>query len=39
MFVQVIQGRTSQPGALVEAFDRWKADLSPGASGWLVRQL
>ena len=35
MFVQVIQGRTSQPEALVEAFDRWKADLSPGASGWL----
>jgi hypothetical protein len=35
MFVQVIQGRTSQPEALVEAFDRWKADLLPGASGWL----
>ena len=35
MFVQVIQGRTGQPQALVEAFDRWKADLSPGASGWL----
>src|SRR5262245_35653009 len=35
MFVQVIQGRTAQPEALVEAFDRWKADLSPGASGWL----
>jgi hypothetical protein len=35
MFVQVIQGRTSQPEALVEAFDRWKADLSPSASGWL----
>ena len=35
MFVQVIQGRTSQPEALVEAFDRWKADLSPGAIGWL----
>ena len=35
MFVQVIQGRTAQPEALVEAFDRWKADLSPGAIGWL----
>src|SRR5688500_17793709 len=35
MFVQVIQGRTSQPQALVEAFDRWEADLSPGATGWL----
>lgn len=35
MFVQVIQGRTSQPQALVDAFDRWKADLSSGAIGWL----
>jgi hypothetical protein len=35
MFVQVIQGRTSQPQALVDAFDRWKAGLSSGATGWL----
>jgi quinol monooxygenase YgiN len=35
MFVQVIQGRTSQPQALVDAFDRWTADLSSGATGWL----
>jgi hypothetical protein len=35
MFVQVIQGRSSQPEALAEALDRWKADLSPGATGWL----
>jgi hypothetical protein len=35
MFVQVIQGRTSQPQALVEAFGRAKAELSPGAIGWL----
>jgi hypothetical protein len=35
MFAQVIQGRTSQPQALAEALDRWKADLSPGAIGWL----
>src|SRR5215207_77408 len=35
MFVQVIKGRTSQPEALVEAFDRWKAELAPGATGWL----
>jgi hypothetical protein len=35
MFVQVIQGRTSKPQALVDAFDRWKADLSSGATGWL----
>lgn len=35
MFVQIIQGRTSQPQALVDAFDRWKADLSSDATGWL----
>ena len=35
MFVQVIQGRTSQPEALAEALDRWKAEVSPGARGWL----
>jgi hypothetical protein len=35
MFVQVIKGRTSQSEALAEAFDRWKAELSPGATGWL----
>jgi len=35
MFVQVIQGRTSQPQALVDQLDRWQADLSQGAIGWL----
>ena len=35
MFVQVITGRTSQPQAFVDAFDRWKADLSSGAPDWL----
>ncbi len=35
MFVQVIQGTTSQPEALAAAFDRWTAKLSPGATGWL----
>ena len=35
MFVQVIQGRTSQPAALAEAFGRWKAELASGATGWL----
>ena len=35
MFVQVMKGKTSQPEALAEAFDRWKAELSPGATGWL----
>jgi hypothetical protein len=35
MFVQIIKGRTSQPEALAEQFDHWKAELSPGATGWL----
>jgi hypothetical protein len=35
MFVQVIQGRTSQPEAVGEALDRWRAELAPGAVGWL----
>lgn len=35
MFVQVIQGRTSQPDALAQALDRWKTELAPGATGWL----
>jgi hypothetical protein len=35
MFVQVIQGKTSQPEAFVNAIDQWKTDISPGASGWL----
>jgi hypothetical protein len=35
MFVQVIRGRTSQSQAIAEAFDRWRADLAPGAVGWL----
>lgn len=35
MFVQVITGRTSKAADLRAAFDRWMADLSPGAEGWL----
>lgn len=35
MFVQVIQGRTSDPGALRAAFDRWAAELAPSAVGYL----
>ena len=34
MFVQVIQGRTSDPAALRAALERY-ADLSPGAEGFL----
>ena len=35
MFVQIIQGKTSNPEALSAAVDRWMQDLAPGATGWL----
>ena len=35
MFVQVIQGRTSNAEGLRAAMDRWMEDLAPGAVGWL----
>src|ERR671939_317468 len=35
MFVQVVQGRTSDPQALDAATERWMRDLAPGATGWL----
>jgi hypothetical protein len=35
MFVQLIQGKTSNPEALSAAVDRWMQDLAPGATGWL----
>jgi len=35
MFVQVIQGRTSDAAGLRAAIDRWERDLAPGADGWL----
>jgi len=35
MFVQVIQGRTSDAEGLRAAMDRWMRDLAPGAVGWL----
>jgi hypothetical protein len=35
MFVQVIQGRVSDPEKLHTALDRWAQELAPGASGWL----
>ena len=34
MFVQVIQGRTSDAEGLRAAMDRWLQDLAPGAVGW-----
>src|SRR3712207_5727026 len=35
MFIQVIQGRTSDPDALRAAVDRWEEEIAPGAEGWL----
>jgi hypothetical protein len=35
MFVQVIQGRTSDPEALNAAVNRWMEELAPSATGWL----
>jgi hypothetical protein len=35
MFVQVIQGRTSDEAGLRAAMDRWMEELAPGAVGWL----
>lgn len=35
MFVQVIEGKTSDPGALIEHGEKWQRDLRPGAIGYL----
>ena len=35
MFVQVIQGRTSDAQGLRAAVDRWEKEIGPGAVGWL----
>ena len=35
MFVQVIQGRSSDAEGLRAALDRWVEELAPGADGWL----
>ena len=35
MFVQVIQGRVSDPAAMHAQMDKWGAELAPGSSGWL----
>ncbi|MBN1092278.1 hypothetical protein JKP75_06670 [Blastococcus sp. TML/M2B] len=35
MFVQLIQGRTSDAEGLRAAIDGWRRDLAPGAIGWL----
>lgn len=35
MFVQVIEGRTSDPEGLMEHGDRWQREVRPGAIGYL----
>lgn len=35
MFVQVIEGRTSDPAAIAEHGERWQRELRPGATGYL----
>ncbi|MBA3529991.1 MAG: hypothetical protein H0T91_11925 [Propionibacteriaceae bacterium] len=35
MFVQVFQGKVTDPQQARAALDRWVKDLAPGASGWL----
>lgn len=35
MFAQVFQGKTSDPQAVMAAFDRWLEELAPGSIGWL----
>jgi hypothetical protein len=35
MFIQVIQGRASEPDAVRHALDQWQQELAPGAVGWL----
>jgi hypothetical protein len=35
VFVQVIQGSVSDPGAMHAALDRWARDIAPSAPGWL----
>lgn len=35
MFIQVFQGRVSDPGEMRAALDRWSRELAPGANGWL----
>ena len=35
MFVQVIEGRTTDPAAIIEHGDRWQREVRPGAIGYL----
>ena len=35
MFVQMIQGRVSDAAAISAQLEKWKAEVAPGADGWL----
>jgi hypothetical protein len=35
MFLQVIEGKVADPAGFAQSLDRWVAELSPGADGWL----
>jgi hypothetical protein len=35
VFIQIIQGRCTKPEALKAALERWRAEVEPGAPGWL----
>jgi hypothetical protein len=35
MFVQIIQGHVTDPGAVRDALETWQHDVAPGAIGWL----
>jgi hypothetical protein len=35
MFVQVIEGKVSDPAAVKALVERWQTELAPGAAGWL----
>ena len=35
MFIQVMQGRATNPDGIHAELDRWRAELQPGADGWL----
>jgi len=35
VFIQVIQGRATNPAGIRSQMDRWNAELAPGVEGWL----
>lgn len=35
MFIQIIEGKTSDPQGLKRQLDRWQEECRPGATGWL----